>query len=124
MHKINLPAASARKLTQSILQVSEMLGLYQAELARILRITCSDIGELANKKKLLIPDTESWEQAILFIRLYDALYDRFAGDEIAIYHWLRAENKNLNGKPLYLMVDHGRLQSVLACVEQTMHYAK
>jgi hypothetical protein len=94
-----------------------MLGLYQAELARILGITCSDIGELANAKRFLVPHSEPWRQAILFIRLYNLLYDSFCGDEIGIYHWLRAENNNLDGKPLYLMVDQGRLETVLRHVK-------
>ena len=118
MHKLIPPAQDARTLTQSVVQATHMLGMYQAELARILHLTCSDIGELANARRLLAPDTESWEQAVLFIRLYNWLYDAFSGDEAAIHHWLRTNNTLLNGTPLYLIVDHGQLATVLTTVEE------
>jgi transcriptional regulator with XRE-family HTH domain len=117
MHKLNVPTDNPQKLTQAVLQASQLLGMYQAELASILGITCSQIGELANAKRFLKPDTVAWQRAALFIRLYNLLYDRYGGDEVATYHWLRVENKVLKGTPLYLMVDHGLLHTVLAHIE-------
>ena len=83
-------------------QATEMLGLYQAELARILGMQCSDIGRLSGGKQLPGEATEFWKQAVLFVRLHELLYDKFNGDEVAVYHWLRAENPALQGVPLYL----------------------
>lgn len=42
-----------RKLTQAVLQITTLLDLYQAELARILHLQCSDMGLLSNGKPVL-----------------------------------------------------------------------
>jgi len=120
MHKLDLPLENARRLTLSVLHITQMLGMYHAELARILGLTCSDIGDLANAKRFLDPDTGSWEQAVLLVRFYNLLYDAYSKDEVAIYQWLRAENKRLEGIPLYLLVDHGQLANILARAEQNI----
>ena len=109
---------SPRNMTQSVLQVSEFLGMYQAELARILQCNCGDIGELANARKILEPDTPGWLQATRLIEFYQLLYAALQGDAIAMYHWLRAENPQLGGVPLLLMVDELRLLDVLAYIQQ------
>jgi hypothetical protein len=97
-----------------------MFAMYQAELARILCVTCADIGLMASGKHFLVPDSKAWQQAIRFVRLYELLYETFNGNEAAICHWLRAENPVLNGIPLYLMVDSGRLVDVVKTVECQM----
>jgi len=95
-----------------------MFAMYQAELARILQLTCAEIGQLATGKQFLDPDSQTGRQAIRFVRLYNLLYDRFQGDEAAICHWLRVGNQDLNGIPLYLMVDEGQLMKVIEYLEQ------
>ena len=104
---------SPARLTPAVLQAAEMLGMYRAELARVLQLQCQDIGAFAEMKKLLEADTPAWRQACLFIRLYQSLYEHFQGEEVAIYHWLRAENKSLQGVPLLLIVDENKLAQVL-----------
>lgn len=91
--------------------------MYQAELARILEVTCSEIGEFASGKQFLDINSQTGEQALKFIRLYESLYEMFNADEVAICHWLRAKNEDLNGIPLYLMVDDGRLAQVVEYIE-------
>lgn len=63
-----------RKLTQAVIQTTEMLDMYQAELARVLHLNCGDIGQLASGKRCLQKDSKSWEQALLFVRFHRALY--------------------------------------------------
>jgi hypothetical protein len=118
MHKLSNPTQSPQKLTQSVLQMTEYFEMYQAELARILQLQCSDIGALASRERYLMQDTPSWKLAVLFVRLYDMLYEKFNGNEAAICHWLRADNKDLKSVPLYLMVDHGQLETVIEHVMQ------
>ncbi len=110
--KISKPAESERKLSQSVIQVTELLGMYHAELARILGLQCGDIGELASGKSCVKKGSDAWKRAILFIEIYQQLYDYFAGDGVAMYHWMRSHNKHLNGTPHFLLVDDGKLQSV------------
>ena len=94
--------------------------MYQAELARILQLTCSEIGQLATGKQLLDPNSEAGKRAIRFVHLHNLLYERFHGDEAAICHWLRVANKDLNGTPLYLLVDDGQLIKVIEYIERNM----
>ena len=110
--KIKNPFESERRLSQSVIQVTELLGMYNAELARILGQQCGDIGELTSGQRCLKPDTDAWRQAILFIETYHLLFDYFEGDGVAMYHWMRADNKHLDGTPHFLIVDDGKLQAI------------
>jgi hypothetical protein len=110
--KINNPFASERKLSQSVIQITELLGMYNAELARILGQQCEDIGKLNSAKSYIKKDSEGWQQAVLFIEMYHQLFDYFEGDSIAMYHWMRVHNKHLNGTPHFLIVDDGKLQNI------------
>ncbi len=86
--------------------------MYHAELARILGQQCGDIGELASGQCCIQKHSEAWHQAELFIEMYQQLYDYFKGDGVAMYHWMRADNRQLNGTPHFLIVDHGKLRLV------------
>ena len=48
----------------------------------------------------------------MFVELYEQLYKIFDANEAAICHWLRTENEDLKGIPLYLIVDHNPLETV------------
>jgi hypothetical protein len=107
----------ARGLTRSVLQIIALLDLYQAELARVLHLRCGDIGELAAAQRLLEPGTVAWEQALLLLRFYRALYAKTNGDGVAMRHWLRVEHKDLGGVPHLLIVDNDRLSAVVTYLE-------
>lgn len=118
MHQIKPQVAmDAVALTQAVLQISEMLGIYHAELARVLGLLCPDIGAFAAAKRHLIVNSSAWEQARRFVTMYDLLYQRFAGDPVAMYHWLRTPPPNWHNTPLLAMVDEGRLPDVIACLQ-------
>jgi hypothetical protein len=106
-----------RRLTQAVLQIVDMLGPYQAELARVLHLKCGDIGQLASAQQCLEPATPAWEQAQLLVRCYRALYIAHNGDGVAMRHWLRIPEDMLGGVPHLLMVDDDRLADVVACLE-------
>jgi hypothetical protein len=108
---------SPETLTPAVLQAAEMLGMYHAELARVLKLQCSDIGRLASVQQLIKRGTIEWHQAESFIRFYRAVYKMHSGDETAIYHWLRVDNKQLKGSPLLLIVDDARLEHVINFIE-------
>ena len=116
--KIENRIAGPRPLTQSVLQITEMLGLYQAELARILHLQCSDIGRLSSGKSVLEEHSDSRQQATLFLDFYQWLYIHFDGDSVAMCNWLRRENKELGGVPLLLMVDELRINDVSNYLKQ------
>ncbi len=110
--KINKPFESERKISQSVIQVIELLGMYNAELARILGQQCGDIGELTSGQRCIKRGSNAWHQAALFIETYHLLFDYFDADSVAMYHWMRAHNKHLKGTPHLLIVDDSKLQSI------------
>jgi len=107
---------SSSVLTPAVLQASHMLGLYHAELARILKLQCADVGELTNAQKCLDVNSIAWQQAEKFISIFEGLYLKFQGNEALMCNWLRKRNTELKGVPLYLMVDDGLIDSCLNCL--------
>ena len=115
--EIKAAGGDPRALTQSVLQITSLLDLFQAELARVLRLQCGDIGELASAQRCLEPGTEAWQQALLFVRFYRALYQKTGGDGVAMRHWLRVNDAGLGGMPHRLIVDDDQLQKVVTYLE-------
>ena len=115
MHIIKLSdvSYSEKALTQAVLQVTQMLGIYHAELARILHLQCVDIGELSNANNVISKSSASWIEAEKYIKLYEYLYLSHNGNEALINNWLRKKNEKLKAIPLYLMVDELRIDDVL-----------
>ena len=119
--KITDATESERKLSQSVIQVIELLGMYHAELARILGQQCSYIGELSSGQTCIIKNTIAWQQATLLVKTYNLLFDCFEGDDVAMYHWMRAHNKELEGTPHFLIVDDHKLQIIHDYLSQNNH---
>lgn len=117
MHELTEPSATPQRLTQSVLQIAEMLSMYRAELARVLRGYCGDIAQLANAEGAIEPDTLTWQRALQFVRFYQALFKKMAGDGVAMCHWLRVEDKGLGGIPLLMMVDDAQIEKLVAYLE-------
>ncbi len=115
--EIKVAGDDPRELTRSVLQIIALLDLFQAELARVLRLQCGDIGELAAAQRCLEPGTGAWQQAQLFVRFYRALYNKTGGDGVAMRHWLRVDDTGLGGVPHRLIVDDDQLQKVVTYLE-------
>lgn len=111
--KIIASITEPKSLSCSVLQVSEVLTMLNAELARVLKLQCADIAALSAAQTTLQPQTIAWQQAQRFIQFYNLLCGQFSGDAVAMRHWLRAENKTLMGVPLLLIIDDGRLDEVI-----------
>jgi len=116
-HRLIDPFSSPRKLSQSVVQAGEMLGIVRAEVARLLEFKCENISALYDGKLVLEEGTIAYQQAVIFIRFYQALYDHMAGDEPKMIHWLRGQKRELNNSPFYLMIDEGKLVQVLEYLE-------
>jgi len=107
------------KLSRNVVQIMDMLQLYQAEMARILGLQCGDVASLAQARTRLKPDTHAWQQACLLVRCYRALYDACQGNGVAMYHWLHRDLPELGGTPHRLMVDEHALAGVVAYLEES-----
>lgn len=87
--------------------------MYNAELARILELKCDDIGLINSAQLILQPGTRAYHQGILFITMYQALFDKFNGDAIAMYRWLHRKHKELDNSPHLLMIDDHKIAQVV-----------
>ena len=114
MHLIKLTEVnqSEKSLTQAILQISQMLGIYNAELASLLGLRCSDIADFSASKKTLRINTLVWKRGELLVSLFECLYAHCQGAEACMHNWLRREHAGLQATPLYLMVDEKKIESV------------
>jgi len=104
--------ATPAQLTQSVLQIADMLGLNRAELSRLLHLNCGDVGQLQAARAMLVPGSQSWQQGLLLVGFYRTLYSKMRGDGVAMWRWLRRSNSALGGVPLMLLVDNDRLAQV------------
>jgi hypothetical protein len=102
-----------RGRTQQLVQALTMLDLYQAELARILRLQCADIAAFCNAQTTLEPNTESWRRSHQFIFLYQLLYQKLAADGVQMRHWLRRRHPCFGQTPQLMLVDENRLDELL-----------
>lgn len=113
-YRLSDPFSSPQRLSQSVIQAAEMLGLVRAEVGRILGYRYEQFSALYDGSRVLEEGTFAWEQGVLFVRFYQGLYDLMEGDEPRMINWLRRENRELGNSPFYLMVDEGRLAEVVA----------
>ncbi len=114
------PAATPARLTQSVLQITDMLGMYQAELARILRCQCTDIGRLASGRACLQRDTPAWRQALLLVECYQLLFRLCRGEEAGMINWLRRQRPQWQTSAHLMMVDHGETQVVIDALREQL----
>jgi len=105
-------------LSRNVVQIMDMLQLYQAEVARILGLQCADVAHLAQARTRLRPRTHAWRQACLLVRCYAALYARYNGDSVAMYHWLHRDLPGFGATPHRLMVDDHALADLVEPLEQ------
>jgi len=115
MHLIKLEDVqhSEKKLTQSVLQITQMLGLYHAELARVLKLRCGDIAELAESRCYLKKNSQQWQLAMHFVLLFEKLFEHCHGEEACMCHWLRKPLPEAGVSPFHMIVDEQRMDEVL-----------
>lgn len=113
-----------RRLSCAVLQATDMLGFYRAELARILGFRCADVGQLASGQRCLERGSMAWRRAQGYLRLYRALHELHGGDRAAMFHWLRVPHPELGGVPHLLLVDDGRLSVVLHYLRRRLRQAR
>lgn len=105
------PAADA-VLAKAVLTAREHLAMTQQELAAIVGVERSAVSRW--KQGGLRVDSKTGELALLLVRVYRALFALFGGNLEDMRHFLRTENRHLNGIPLQLME---QVQGLVAVVE-------
>lgn len=92
---------------------TDNLGLYRAELARILCLNCGDVSDSIFLESLLIENDDIQRTAKRFVKFYALLEQHFNGDSVAMLHWFRRHNHKLRTSPFLAMVDEARLEDVI-----------
>jgi len=98
------PSAAA-VLTRALLRAAEFLALPQAELAGVIGLSEASVSRLVHGRRVLEPESPSWQLAALFVRLFRSLDAIVGSDDAAARAWLRAENRGLGGVPGELIRD-------------------
>ena len=91
-------------LGKAVLRASEILGLNQAALAKVLGISASSVSRLLTGDFHLTEHSKEWEFATLLVRLYRGLDAIMASDETALRAWMSNQNTDLNAAPADLVI--------------------
>jgi hypothetical protein len=95
-------AAPEAALTKAALRASALLGMKDAELARVIGVSAASLSRL-HRDRTIAPATKEGELAVLFVRMYRSLDAILGGHEGRMRAWLRAENHHLGGVPAELV---------------------
>lgn len=106
-------ALAGLSLIASVNHATDSLGLYRAELARILCLKCGDVSDSIHLESLLSDNIELQKKAERFVVFHELLENSFPGDSVAMLHWFRKENTSLGTTPFLAIVDDGRLEDVI-----------
>lgn len=92
---------------------TDCLGLYRAELTRILVLMCSGVSDSMHLESILMRDIQSQQLAKKFVKFYELLSLKYSNDIPAMMLLFRKENVILGTKPILTLVDEGRLEDIL-----------
>jgi hypothetical protein len=93
---------------------ADSLGLYRAELARILGRNCAEVSDVKTLQTLLRDDGDVRRQSENFVCFYRLLEQSLAHDSVAMVHWFRKQHAALGTTPFLAVVDEARLDEVIA----------
>jgi transcriptional regulator with XRE-family HTH domain len=95
-------ALQAGALTKATLRAAALLGLKDAELARVIGVSPASLSRL-HRDRTIPPEGKEGELAILLVRLYRSLDGVLGGQQEAMRRWFQAENLHLGGVPARLV---------------------
>lgn len=93
---------SGAVLTKAVLRAANLLGLNDAQVARIIGVSAASLSRL-RQARLIDPESKEGELALLFVRLYRSLDGLMSGDQDALRAWFHAPNRHLGGVPAELV---------------------
>ncbi|MCP0917698.1 DUF2384 domain-containing protein [Acinetobacter indicus] len=99
MNAVEKPTVDRKTvLTKALLNAAEQLKINQTDLAEVIGVHRTVISKW-KKNPELDPESKSGELALLFIRLYRALFALNGGDLEWMRHFLKSPNKVTGGVP-------------------------
>lgn len=107
------PEAASAALTKAVVRASQLMGISQQSLARILGVSAATISRMCAGHYFLSRERgKEWEIAVLFVRTYRSL-DAIFGNADTALKWLNGNNLGLQGKPIELILSTEGLVRVL-----------
>ena len=103
-------------LIAEINHACDSLGLYRAELARILGLMCQDVSDSHVLEAILHDNKNAHHYAQRFIVFYNTLEKHYDGDSVTIINWFRKHNAQLETTPFLAMVDEHRIEDVISSI--------
>jgi hypothetical protein len=93
----------SKVVTKATLRAAERLRITNAALAKIIGLSEPTISRMSKGTYLLLPESKSFELAVLFVRFYRSLDGIIGGDDAVAADWLKNRNTVLDGVPLELI---------------------
>lgn len=106
--------SNSLSLIASLYHATDILGLYRADLARILGLMCENVSTPNYLERLLSENAAYLQKAKRFVYFFELLDSRFPASEENMIHWFRKDNTALGTSPFLAMVDDNRLEDVIA----------
>lgn len=96
---MTIPAADPKAvLCKAVFRAQEFLGLTNDDLGRVLGLDRTTVNRKKSRGEF-DPEGKSGELALMLIRIYRSLYALMGENPGAIQHWMKTENRHLNGTP-------------------------
>lgn len=112
-NEINWQQDLPQSLNAAAMQCAQRLGLYQAEMASILGVTCVEVGQMNRHQFMFAKGTKIEANAIAMIQMFNALFVFCKGSEVMMFNWIRRQQPPWPHTPLIEMVDYSGVDNVL-----------
>lgn len=98
------PGQTAEVVSKAVARASGLLGLKNADLARVLGISPASASRLRDGSWALQPQTKPYELGLLLVRLFRSLDAMMGGEAEAVRSWMNAPNLAFGGAPPITLV--------------------
>lgn len=103
-------------LCKALFKATDYMGLKQSALGKIIGLDRSSVTRL-KQRGTLNPESKAGELATYVIRIFRSLFALMGDNEEAIRHWMKTNNKHLNGKPSELIQQAQGLVQVMGYLD-------
>ncbi len=106
-------------LSKATLNASALLGLNDAELAKVLGISEPSISRIASGSRYIDPHSREGETALILVRILRSLDRLVGGDSSRRTAWMTSHNKAISGVPkTAIQTMHGLVHTIdyLDCI--------
>jgi len=89
------------------------MGLTDSQLADVIGVSCTTISRMRKGEYAPVPESKTFELAVLLLRLFRGVDAILGGDDAAVQSWMKTENTALRARPVGLI---GSIQGLMEAV--------